>query len=96
MVKPRSHAAQFRTVLHLLAILGEPIRVVILQRLAKAPTTAGDLAKHLPVSRTAVVQHLKRMESAGLVAATAEGRRRLYRLAPKGFEPLAAWLQRIA
>ena len=94
MAKPRS--AQFRIVLNLLAILGEPIRVVIVQRLAKAPATAGDLARQLPVSRTAVVQHLKRMEAAGLVTAISDGRRRLYRLMPKGFEPLAGWLQRIA
>jgi DNA-binding transcriptional ArsR family regulator len=94
MPKPRSHAARFRAVLEILALLGEPIRVVVLQRLRSQPATAGELAKQLPVSRTAVVQHLKRMESAGLVDAAMEGRRRIYRVRPKGFEPLQDWLSR--
>jgi len=96
MAKPRSRAAQFRTVLNLLAILGEPVRVVIVQRLSKGPAAAGDLAKQLPVSRTAVVQHLKRLEGAGLVTASTEGRRRLYRLSSEGFAPLARWLEHFA
>ena len=92
MPKPRSHATQFRQVLTLFAIFGHPIRMVMFQRLAKTPTTAGDLAKTLPVSRTAVVQHLKRMEAAGLVAASQSGKRRLYRTRPEGLAPLAQWL----
>ena len=92
MPKPRAHAAQFRQTLGLFAIFGHPIRVVMFQRLAKTPMTAGDLAKTLPVSRTAVVQHLKRMETARLVAASPSGKRRLYRIEPKGLEPLARWL----
>lgn len=96
MPKPRAHAAQFRAVLRVLALLGEPIRVVILQRLSKQPATAGDLASQLPVSRTAIVQHLKRLEDAGLVAASADGRRKLYRVTPTGFAPLRQWLRSVA
>ncbi|HEY2835079.1 MAG TPA: metalloregulator ArsR/SmtB family transcription factor [Rhizomicrobium sp.] len=92
MPKPRSHAAQFRQTLALFAIFGHSIRVVMFQRLARTPMTAGDLAKTLPVSRTAVVQHLKRMEAAGLVAPVQSGKRRLYRIEPTGLEPLAQWL----
>lgn len=92
MPKPRANAARFRQTLTLFAIFGHPIRVVMFQRLAKTPVTAGDLAKTLPVSRTALVQHLKRMETAGLVAASQDGKRRLYHIEPKGLEPLAQWL----
>jgi DNA-binding transcriptional ArsR family regulator len=93
MPKPRAHAAQFRRTLGLFAIFGHPIRVVMFQRLAKTPMTAGDLAKTLPISRTAVVQHLKRMEAVRLVDAVPCHKRRLYRIRPEGLEPLALWLE---
>jgi DNA-binding transcriptional ArsR family regulator len=63
------------------------------QRLARAPMSAGELARGMPVTRTAVVQHLKRLESAGLVAASAAGRKRIYRAAPMGLAPLRRWLE---
>jgi len=93
MAKSHAHAASFREVLRLFALLGHPLRVVIFQRLARAPMSAGDLARGMPVTRTAVVQHLKRLESAGLVAASAEGRKRIYRVAPMGLAPLRQWLE---
>jgi len=69
MAKSHANAAQLRQVLRLFALFGHPIRVIIFQRISRAPGTAGELAKHLPVSRTAIVQHLKLLESAGLVSA---------------------------
>ncbi|HEY7642191.1 MAG TPA: metalloregulator ArsR/SmtB family transcription factor [Steroidobacteraceae bacterium] len=92
MAKSHAHAALLRQVMHLFALFGLPIRVVIFQRLARAPGTAGELARQLPVSRTAVVQHLKLLEAAGLVDAAAHGRRRVYRIRPAGLAPLARWL----
>ena len=92
MPKSRTHAARFRQTLALFAIFGHPVRVVMFQRLAKTPMPAGDLAKTLPVSRTAVVQHLKRMEAASLVSASQSGKRRLYRIEPAGLQPLMQWL----
>jgi DNA-binding transcriptional ArsR family regulator len=92
MAKSHAHAARLRQVLRLFALFGLPIRVVIFQRLALAPGTAGELARNLPVSRTAIVQHLKLLESAGLVAASADGRRRVYRVQPAGLAPLARWV----
>lgn len=93
MPKSRSHAARFRQVLALFALFGHPIRVVMFQRLARTPMTAGELAKTLPIGRPAVVQHLKRMESARLVNAFPSGRRRLYRICPQGLAPLQEWLK---
>ena len=94
MSKSHAHAAQFRQALVLFAIFGHPIRVVIFQRLAKTPMTAGGLAKTLPVSRTAVVQHLKRMEGARLVVARPDGRRRLYSISLEGLAPFEQWLEK--
>ena len=94
MAKSHAHAALLRQVLQLFALFGLPIRVVIFQRLARAPGTAGELARHLPVSRTAIVQHLKLLQAAGLVEARADGRRRVYRVRGKGLVPLSQWLAR--
>jgi len=95
MAKSHSSAAQLRQVLRLFALFGHPIRVVIFQRIARVPASAGELAHGLPVSLTAVVQHLKQMESAGLVQATAQGRKRIYRVRPEGLAPLTRWLAAI-
>jgi len=64
MAKSHANAAQLRQVLRLFALFGHPIRVIVFQRVARTPQTAGDLAAELPVSRTAIVQHLKLLESA--------------------------------
>jgi DNA-binding transcriptional ArsR family regulator len=79
-------------VLKCFALFSRPIRVTIFQRLARQPGTAGDLARQLPVSRVAVVQHLKVMEAAGLVCGSRRGRYRVYHIEPAGLEPLAAWI----
>ena len=94
MAKSHANAAQLRQVLRLFALFGHPIRVIVFQRVARTPQTAGDLAAELPVSRTAIVQHLKLLESAKLVVAVSEGRRRVYRIRRDGLAPLAKWLER--
>jgi len=93
MAKSHAHATALREVLRVFALFGCPVRVVIFQRLARSPMTAGALAQGLPVSRTAVVQHLKRLQAARLVDASADGRRRIYRVQPKGLGPLSRWLR---
>ena len=94
MAKSHAHTAEFRAALRVFALFGHPLRVVIFQRLARSPMTAGDLAQTLPVSRTAVVQHLKRLEAAQLVKTSTEGRRRMYQIDHRGLAPLARWLKR--
>ena len=42
----------------------------------------GELSEGLPVSRSAVSQHLKVLKDAGLVSERAEGTRRIYRVNP--------------
>ena len=94
MAKSHAHAADFRAALHVFALFGHPVRVVIFQRLARSPMTAGELAQTLPIYRTGVVQHLKRLEAAQLVASSSEGRRRVYRIDRRGLAPLRRWLKR--
>ena len=66
------------------AALGEPNRQWIVERLADAPASVGELAECLPISRPAVSQHLKALKEAGLVTDQAVGTRRIYRLDPRG------------
>jgi DNA-binding transcriptional ArsR family regulator len=79
-------------VLKCFALFSLPIRVTLYQRLARQPSSAGGLARQLPVSRVAVVQHLKAMEAAGLVYGSRRGRYRVYRIDPTGLAPLAGWI----
>jgi DNA-binding transcriptional ArsR family regulator len=58
------------------------------QCLAERPRAVGELADELPISRQAVSQHLPVLKDAGLVAAKAEGTRRVYRLNPAGVAAL--------
>jgi DNA-binding transcriptional ArsR family regulator len=57
-------------------------RRAIVARLAEGPQPVGQLAAGLPVSRSAVSQHLKVLKDAGLVEDVAAGTRRIYRLNP--------------
>ena len=91
MARSHAHGAAFRSVLRLFALFGHPVRVVIFQRLARVPMTAGELARGLPISRTAIVQHLKLLEAARLVDVSPSGRKRIYRIHPKGLVPLDRW-----
>jgi DNA-binding transcriptional ArsR family regulator len=62
--------------------LADGTRRAIVACLAEGPRAVGQLAAELPVSRSAVSQHLKILKDAGLVEDVAAGTRRIYRLNP--------------
>jgi DNA-binding transcriptional ArsR family regulator len=62
--------------------LADGTRRAIVACLAEGPQAVGQLAAGLPVSRSAVSQHLKVLKDAGLVEDVAAGTRRIYRLNP--------------
>jgi DNA-binding transcriptional ArsR family regulator len=66
----------------LLNVLAEPTRRAILERLSTQPAAVSDLAREMPISRSAVSQHLQILKSVGLVSDHADGRRRIYRVDP--------------
>jgi DNA-binding transcriptional ArsR family regulator len=68
--------------------LADGTRLAIVARLAEGPQAVGKLAAGLPVSRSAVSQHLKILKGAGLVDDMAEGTRRIYRLNPAALAAL--------
>ncbi|WP_433574740.1 ArsR/SmtB family transcription factor [Nocardia brasiliensis] len=78
-----------------LAILGDPTRQAIFELLARQPSSVGELADQLPITRQAVSQHLRILRDGGLVVATAHGTRRIYQLNPEGVAAHQAYFQRI-
>lgn len=71
-----------------LQVLGDPTRRAIFERLAHGPVAVVDIAAELPVSRSAVSQHLKVLKEAGLVTNERAANRNLYQLNPKGLAGL--------
>ena len=58
--------------------LGDPTRRRILVRLAELPDDAGAVAADLDLSRQAVAKQLRILESAGIVSASTQARRRVH------------------
>jgi DNA-binding transcriptional ArsR family regulator len=77
-----------------LAAIADPTRRSVLEQLRERPRAVGELARHLPVSRPAVSQHLKVLKEAGLVREEWRGTQHIYQLDPNGLGPLRAWLDR--
>ena len=76
--------------------IGDPVRREILVGLAERDLSAGEIADRFIISRPAVSRHLRLLREAGLVCDQVTGRRRIYRLAPDGLEPVRAWLAVLA
>ena len=75
--------------------LGDPTRRAIFEHLARRPSSVGELAEQLPITRQAVSQHLQVLKDGGLVIATAVGTKRIYRLNPDGVDALRGYFQAI-
>lgn len=56
------------------------------------PSAVSEIAAAMPVTRSAVSQHLRVLKEAGLVSETPDGTRRIYRLDPRGIAAVRDWL----
>jgi DNA-binding transcriptional ArsR family regulator len=72
--------------------MGDGTRRKIVNVLRGGPTTVGDVAERVGVSRPAVSQHLRVLHACQLVDYQSIGTRHLYRLDPTGVRDLRAWL----
>ncbi|NKX40421.1 winged helix-turn-helix transcriptional regulator [Rhodobacteraceae bacterium R_SAG2] len=72
--------------------LGDPTRRLILQRLARGEATTSELAEPHDMALPSFMEHLKKLEAAGLITSEKKGRTRSFRLAPDAFEPAQDWL----
>lgn len=75
--------------------LSDPNRRAIVEMLHAGDRSVREIADALPISRPAVSRHLRLLKEAGLVADTADGTRRLYRLQDEGIEEIRAYLERV-
>src|SRR5579863_6953117 len=73
-----------------LGAFSDSTRQALVNLLRQGPSTVGELASRLPVSRPAVSQHLRVLNSAGLVAEERRGTRHYFHLNPKSLAELRA------
>lgn len=72
--------------------LSDPTRRRMVERLSRGPASVSELAQPLPMSMSAVVQHLKILEAAGLVASEKVGRVRTCRVEPQALSAAERWI----
>jgi DNA-binding transcriptional ArsR family regulator len=72
--------------------LADPTRRGMLARLSRGPASVSELARPLPISLPAVLQHLHALEASGLVRSEKKGRVRTCRLEPKALATAESWI----
>jgi DNA-binding transcriptional ArsR family regulator len=74
------------------AIIAEPNRRAILSLLVTSEQSVGEIERQLRMPQPTVSKHLRVLREAGLVEATVDEQRRLYRLTPGPLQEIDAWL----
>lgn len=77
----------------LLEAIAEPTRREIVERLIERPSSVTELANDLPISRSAVSQHLQVLKSVELVTDRPVGTSRIYSVDPAALEILHAYFE---
>lgn len=77
----------------LFAALSDETRRAVLARLSRGPASVGELASHHQMALPSFLNHLTKLEAAGLIETTKKGRIRYCRLAPNGIAPARHWLE---
>lgn len=72
--------------------LADPTRRDVLERLSERPTSVSELAAKHAMALPSFVEHLKILESCGLVSSRKMGRVRTYSLAPDRLRLAEDWL----
>src|ERR671919_3145950 len=72
--------------------LADPNRREIVERLSRGPASVSELARPLPMSLPAVVQHLQVLETSGLVRSEKRGRVRTCQIEPAALRPVEQWI----
>ena len=89
MLKRRPGQEDVDRIFHALA---DPNRRVIVERLSRGPASVSELARPLPMSLPAVVQHLHVLEASGVVRSDKIGRVRTCRIEPAALRPVEQWI----
>ncbi|MCC6644538.1 MAG: winged helix-turn-helix transcriptional regulator [Polyangiaceae bacterium] len=72
--------------------LADPSRRAIFESLTRGEAAVKDLTARFELSQPAVSQHLATLRGAGLVESRREGRCVMYRVEPRGLQPLVDWI----
>jgi len=72
--------------------LADPARRAILERLGRGAAAVSELAKPLPMSLPAAMQHLGVLEAAGLIRTEKVGRTRTCALEPQAMSRAEQWI----
>lgn len=72
--------------------LSDPTRRAIVERLTRGPASVSELARPLPMSLPAVVQHLAILQSSGLVRSEKVGRVRTCRIDTAALGSAEKWI----
>lgn len=72
--------------------LADPTRRSMMERLGRGAASVSELARPLPMSLPAVLQHLHVLEGSGLVRSEKTGRVRTYRLEPAALRLAEQWI----
>ena len=76
-------------------VIAHPLRRALLERLAVGEQRVGDLAEPMPVSRSAVSQHLRLMLDVGVVVERRDGREHYYALRRDALHDVEQFLARL-
>jgi DNA-binding transcriptional ArsR family regulator len=72
--------------------IAEPSRRAILTLLASSERSVGEIERKLRIPQPTVSKHLRVLREAGIVEATVDAQRRLYRLRPEPLQEVDIWL----
>jgi DNA-binding transcriptional ArsR family regulator len=75
----------------MLDAIAVPMRRTIMERLVANPLSVTQIADDLPISRSAVSQHLQVLKAAGLVLDQPQGTSRIYRVDPDALAIIRAY-----
>lgn len=75
------------------AILAEPSRRSILDRLRTGEASVNSLSAQLQMTQPSVSKHLKVLRDAGFVSSRTEAQRRIYQLEFDSIKAIDAWLE---
>lgn len=89
-------AGMVDTVQQRLTAIAEPNRFRIVELLGDGPRSVGGIVDDLGLGQPQVSRHLRLLAEAGMVEATKQAQRRIYRLRPEPMRELNDWTQRFA
>jgi DNA-binding transcriptional ArsR family regulator len=85
-------AASAATVDRVFRALSDPTRRHVISRLTQSPASVTELAAPFGMALPSFVQHLRVLESCGVVRSSKVGRVRTYQLVPKRLQVAEHWL----